>query len=43
VVIKKSLANKHMQSKIKKPKIIVLAKSLGYLKEDQDFFDVQQE
>lgn len=37
IVFKKDIANRRMRSKIEKPKVLLLANSLGYVQEDGGF------
>ena len=43
VVLKKSVAHSRMKSQFQNPKILVLAKTLGIQKDDEDFIDLESE
>lgn len=43
VVIKKSIAHKRMNWEIDNPRILLLSKSLGILKDEEDFMDLESE
>jgi T-complex protein 1 subunit gamma len=43
VVIKKSIAHKRMKWEIDNPRILLLSKSLGILKDEEDFMDLESE
>jgi chaperonin GroEL (HSP60 family) len=43
VVIKKGVAHKRMERKISNPRMIILANSLGYMRDDDDFIDIDLE
>ncbi len=43
VVIKKGLSRKGMLREIDNPRIIIVANSLGYMKEEEDFIDIEQQ
>ena len=43
VVLKKSVAHSRMKNKFQNPKILVLAKTLGIQKDDEDFIDLEAE
>jgi hypothetical protein len=42
-VIKKGLSRRGMLREIDNPRIIIVANSLGYLKEEEDFIDIEQQ
>lgn len=41
VVLRKSIAHNRMKKDIQQPKILVLAKTLGVMKDDEDFIDLE--
>ena len=43
VVIRKSIAHKRMKWEIHNPKILLLSNSLGYIKDEQEFLDLETE
>lgn len=43
VVIKKGVAHRRMAPRIDNPKMIIIANSLGYMKDDEDFVDLEAE
>ena len=43
VVIKKGVADRRMSQRIDNPRMIIISNSLGYMKDDEDFVDLEAE